>query len=486
MSIAYFPEIYEDELVYSVLARYYIWNGYLAYAFCAEDIFTDKRARVEIEFINALRPEVLELLCKDMSIEELIIKHTMFSYYARFLPYERRNRAYRALCGMEGDYNNLLAIPKQKNGGQKCLRYCPLCVEADRLAYGETFWHRNHQMANVSVCPMHGCRLLNSSVMISGKASPNLITAEQEISNMSITYANETDKQLAGYIRRVFEADMDMESTTAVGQFLHSEMTKTKYLSVRGEQRNIQIFYDDFMSFYRRSTMQGLTELWQIQKVFNGYRFNCFEVCQMAMFLNISVEKLCSMELPQTTQEQAFDDKVKELHRQGLKYTEIAKRLNASYNIVKPIGENNYGRFNNKKRAVHRKCGAKPLEWEKIDKENLPLIKDAVRQLQGNGEKRPHRVTEATVCKMLGFHNKRLESMPLCRAEVLKHQETQEKYWAREMLWAVRKIQGEGKNLNWKQIRVLTNMRKINALTSVSYLKDMVEPALYEVILALL
>lgn len=486
MSIAYFPEIYEDELIYSVLARYYIWNGYLAYAFCAENIFTDKRARVEIEFINALRPEVLELLCKDMSIEELIIKHTMFSYYARFLPYERRNRAYRALCGMEGDYNNLLAIPKQKNGERKCLRYCPLCVEADRLAYGETFWHRNHQMANVSVCPMHGCRLLNSSVMISGKASPNLITAEQEISNMSITYANETDKQLAGYIRRVLEADMDMESTTVVGQFLHSEMTGTKYLSVRGEQRNIQLFYDDFMSFYRESAMQGLTELWQMQKVFNGYRFNCFEVCQMAMFLNIPVEKLCSMELPRTTQEQAFDDKVKELHRQGLKYTEIAKQLNASYNVVKPIGENNYGRFNNKKRAVHRKCGAKPLDWEKIDKENLPLIKNAVRQLQGNGEKRPHRVTEATVCKMLGFHNKRLESMPLCRAEVLKHQETQEKYWAREMLWAVRKIQGEGKNLNWKQIRVLTNMRKVNALTSVSYLKDMVEPALYEAILALL
>lgn len=484
--MAVFPEIYEDELIYSVLARFYVWNGYPAYAFCAEDIFIDKRARAEIEFINALRPEVLEWLCRDITIEELVIKHTMFPYYARFLPYGRRVRAFQALCGMEGDYNNLLAIPKQKNGGKKCLRYCPLCVEADRQAYGETFWHRSHQMANVSVCPIHGCRLLDSSVIISGKASPNLITAEQETGDMGIMYAGENDKQLAGYIGRVFKADMDMENTNAVGGFLHSEMAGTKYLSVRGGQRNIQMFYDDFMSFYRESAMQGLTELWQIQKVFNGYRFNCFEVCQMAVFLNIPIEKLCRMELPQTTQEQAFDDKVRELHRQGLKYTEIAKRLNASYNVVKPVGEGNYGRFNNRKRAAHRKCGAKPLDWEKIDKENLSLVKDAVRQLQGNGEERPHRVTEATVCKMLGFHNKRLDSMPLCQAEVLKHQEPQEMYWAREMLWAVRKIQGEGKTLNWKQIRVLTNMRKVNALAGMSYLKDIAEPDLYEVVLALL
>lgn len=485
MGIAYFPEIYPDELIYSVLARYYVRNGYLAYIFCAEDIFVNKRARAEIEFINAMQAEVLGLLCKDMSMKELIMGHTMFPYYARFLPYERRNRAFRALCGMEGDYNNLLAIPKQKNGGRKCLRYCPQCVGADRSAYGETFWHRNHQMAGVLVCPVHGCYLVDSSVSVSGKASPNLITAEQEIRDMGVIYAGGADKLLAGYIGKVFQADMDMADTVAIGQFLHSEMAGTKYLSVRGEQRNIQMFYDEFMSFYRESKMQGLTELWQLQKVFNGYRFNCLEVCQMAMFLNIPTERLCSMELPQRTQEQEFDDRVKELHSQGLKYPEIARRLNASYNVVKPVGENNYGRFNNKRKAEHQKCGAKPQDWEKIDKEMLPRVKDAVIQLRGTGEERPHRVTEATVCKMLGFHNKRLDSMPLCRAEVLRHQEIQEKYWAREVVWAVGRIQNEGKSLNWKQIRVLTNIRKDNVLACLPCLKEM-NPDLYEVVASLL
>lgn len=336
-------------------------------------------------------------------------------------------------------------------------------------------------MTGVQVCPVHGCKLFNSSAIISGKASPNLVTAEQEIKEMDITYGNEIEKQLAGYVGKVFQSGMDMKNPVAVGQFLHSEMSGTKYLSVRGEQRNIQKFYDDFMAFYNELSVQGLTELWQVQKVFNSFRLNCFEVCQMAMFLNIPIEKLCSMELPERTQEQTFDDKVKELHRQGLKYPEIARRLNASYNVVKPVGGGRYGKYSYGK-GTHQKCGAKPKDWKKIDREYLPLVKDAVRKLRSSEGERPHRVTEFAVCRILGFPDKRLELMPLCRAEVLKHQESQEQYWAREIVWAVNKIQSEGKTLNWKQVRTLTNMRKDNVRACLPHLKMITEPALYEMV----
>ena len=38
MSIAYFPELYPDELIYSVLARFYEHSGYPAYIYCAGDV----------------------------------------------------------------------------------------------------------------------------------------------------------------------------------------------------------------------------------------------------------------------------------------------------------------------------------------------------------------------------------------------------------------------------------------------------------------
>lgn len=35
----------------------------------------------------------------------------------------------------------------------------------------------------------------------------------------------------------------------------------------------------------------------------------------------------------------------------------------------------------------------KAYNWQQIDKETLPLVRDAIRQLQGNGKNRPKKVT---------------------------------------------------------------------------------------------
>ena len=101
-------------------------------------------------------------------------------------------------------------------------------------------------------------------------------------------------------------------------------MAGTKYLSVRGEQRNIKTFTVDFTEYYKELSEQGLTELWQIQKVLTNYRTNTFEVCQVAMFLNIKAEELISMRLPEKSQEQLFDEKVKLMHSQGIGCNKIA------------------------------------------------------------------------------------------------------------------------------------------------------------------
>lgn len=485
MSIAYFPEIYPDELLYSVLARFYLHSGYPIYILVAEKLFINKRVKPDIEFINEIKPEVMQLLCRGVSREQLIEKHTLFPYYGRFLPKERRNKAFKALCNMAGDYNNLLAVPKRKNGEQRYLRYCCLCVERDRKVYGETYWHRSHQLMEVDFCPEHGCKLENSTVLISGSASPSLVAAELEIHELgTVIYGTEVEQQLVKYVGAVFQADVDMKSDVGIGKFLHSRLYGTKYVSVRGEQRNIEVFANDFISFYKELTEQGLSEVWQMQKVFNGYRVKCFDVCQMALFLNVSVEDLCNIKLPVKSQEQIFDEKVKELHKQGVKYPEIARRLNASYDMVKSIGGGRYGKYTYKK-ETHQKGGAKPLNWEKIDKETLPLVKKAIKELQGKVGDRPHRVNVYAVSKKLGLPDGRLKFLPKCMKEILKYKETQEQYWAREIVWAVVQIQRDGVTLNWKQIRVLTNMRKDNLIASLPHLKE-IEPELAEVVESLL
>ena len=62
----------------------------------------------------------------------------------------------------------------------------------------------------------------------------------------------------------------------------------------------------------------------------------------MALFLKIPTDVLVNRRLPEKSKQQLFDAEIHRLHKQGLKYPEIANRLNASYDVVKSIGEGRY------------------------------------------------------------------------------------------------------------------------------------------------
>lgn len=83
--IAYFPTAYPDELLYSQLARYYTKSGYMAYAYAAEELYVSKIVRPDMEFVNVFTPDALRMISKDMTMEDVVMQHTMFPYYGRFL-----------------------------------------------------------------------------------------------------------------------------------------------------------------------------------------------------------------------------------------------------------------------------------------------------------------------------------------------------------------------------------------------------------------
>lgn len=469
----YFPEIYPDELVYSWLARYYIKTGYVRYAFVAEELFQKKTVRPDIEFVNQYTTPALQAITEKIPMQRIIEQHTMFPYYGRFLQKERRNQAYTEMIQTKGNYHNLLPMPKRKGNTDRYLRYCPVCAENDRKQYGEAYWHRIHQLQGVNICPIHKCYLINSAVRISGKTSPTLVAAEScvpENNNDIAICQNHIECKTAAYVTEVFQSELDLNCNITVGNFLHSRMENTPYRSVRGQQRNISLLHADFQEYYKKLLDNNFSELWQIQKVLSDDRINPYEVCMIAMFLNVSVADLVKMKLPEHTQEQRFDEQIYLLHEQGLKYPEIARLLGASYDTVKAIGEQRYKKYH-KESGKALKCGIKAYDWQQIDKNTLPLVRDAIVQLQGTENDRPKKVTVFAVEKLLQLPSKRITSyLPKCKAEIEKHYETQEEYWAREVVWAVKCILREGNTLNWKHIRNLTNIRKQDLIRCIPYL----------------
>ena len=102
--ITFFPDFYPDELVYSLLSRYYSKSGYLAYVYAADDLYANKFIKPDVEFLNPLKKEVFDIITKNTSMESVIKNHTMFPYYGRFIKKERRLKAFETLMKMNGIY----------------------------------------------------------------------------------------------------------------------------------------------------------------------------------------------------------------------------------------------------------------------------------------------------------------------------------------------------------------------------------------------
>lgn len=85
----------------------------------------------------------------------------------------------------------------------------------------------------------------------------------------------------------------------------------------------------------------------------------------------------------------------------------------------------------------------------------------------------------------MNLPDKRIDKLPRCKEEIKKNMESQEHYWVRELIWAVEYIEKSGGRLNWKQIRNLINLRKVNVELALEDLKDMDE-SVHDIVVSLL
>ena len=485
MKIAYFPEIYPDELVYSVLARYYVHSGYQYYKEVEKDLFLTKQGRVDKEFVKQLRPEITELLTKHITKEELLEKHTMYPFYGRFIDSNRRNMAFEALMSMEGDFSKLFCVPQLRKEERRYMRYCPLCVADDRKRYGESYWHRLHQMRNVNLCAVHGCCLIDSIVSFDSRKSVNLVSAEEvipfdeDISKYVIYHDIPLELDLTKYMAKVFLQPINRNSTASVKDFLHSKMMGTPYLSSRGEHKYFHRLWEDMKEFY-----SGVAEMedvidGHIQRLLSGGRFVFSEICMVSLFLQISAEELAVRETSIKTPEQQFDEKVMNLVNAGMGINAVAKEMGVSSSMVRMTvelvkREDRARKYNTNKNNT--------MDWGKLDKAMFPLVKSAIYELHGNGEKRPQKISFYSVSKKLNIPWHRLIKMEQCKREIEQHIESIEQYRARKIIWAVNVLRKEEMPIICWRICSITKLEKGEVMSSLPYLKMMADPELYELV----
>ena len=76
--------------------------------------------------------------------------------------------------------------------------------------------------------------------------------------------------------------------------------------------------------------------------------------------------------------------------------------------------------------------------------------------------------------------------MPKCLAEIQRHEESQEQYWARKVAWAACQVVDTSDVLAWCKVRDLTNMRGRDSGTCLPYIPDYADSEFAEKIIHLL
>jgi hypothetical protein len=163
--LGYYPPPYPEELIQGSNSRLYAHLG-ISGTQQTEVLFQGQNLKVSIDTVYNLS-HFIKLLPKGTfdNVEEIIFQHSLFPFYAPFLPKES---AQDLLIWTQNnpDHERIWGISKliRPFAMPSMMRYCPICVQEHREEYGETFWHRLHQTPGVLICLKHLVFLRNSIV----------------------------------------------------------------------------------------------------------------------------------------------------------------------------------------------------------------------------------------------------------------------------------------------------------------------------------
>lgn len=463
------PKAYPDELIYSVLARCYVADGYMIYREFAEDVFVNKKEAPSVEFLGGYKKEIIDRLCQSFDAEnlvQLICKGTQFPYYTRFYPLERKKKALDAICQGE-KITDLIRTKTQAK--ERYIRYCPRCVKEDRERYGETYWHRSHQMKGVNCCGKHGVRLKDSNLLLSGKASPNFHSAEITLQSCDLIEETAPNKErlLAMYNQELLEAEVDIDREITPITVIRNALYTSHFISRRGGTYRLEDIANAMALYYSECPEEALLDF-QISKLMTGKRLQPTDFARMGLFLGIEVK-----ELLQSAQEDfciaKFDEACIHALQSGIGVNETARQLGVTSSTVRNIRD---GKLTADKKTRICQSGGKKKDWEALDKQLLPQVKKTVSFMKEKAGERPVKITKFLVAEQLEIPPKSFERLKRCTDYVNSFEETREEFWAREIIWAITKIEKEGSELYYTAVRRLLNVKRKHIAAALPFITD--------------
>lgn len=150
------PTPYPDELLYSVITRYHLRSNNTSPKWTLREVFGTDNVIPTIDLPSHLGELSRRSIVQGISADHWIDKHTLYPFYAPFIPVTRAQRLRELMIGKDGSgIHALVGITASTVEIERRLVFCPSCYDCDIMRFGEPYWHRVHQIPGVWVCPAH-------------------------------------------------------------------------------------------------------------------------------------------------------------------------------------------------------------------------------------------------------------------------------------------------------------------------------------------
>ena len=228
--IPYFPQPYPDELFYSMVVRYHIHTGSSCWVYTLQELFKAPEVYQSVgSFLPNAAMQVLvpELPAGILTMRGAALEHSLFRFCLAFQSMTKKEEYLNACLDGENLQSKFLIFTK-KQRGEKTLRWCPACFTEDVRRYGEPYYHTEHQIELLPLCPIHSCRLLPTERRNSLTISRQLVMLPDAPGPPDYA-CTEAERQITEAIHTVYQFHFDMSPDLESGN-LQAAVENAGYL----------------------------------------------------------------------------------------------------------------------------------------------------------------------------------------------------------------------------------------------------------------
>lgn len=255
--LGFFPTPYPDEILYSILARAYVRSGNISPSSANREFFGNPSVTSTVDLPSNLDSlvENFPLNC-NLTTEELIIEHTLYTFYAPFLPTDRAKTLFKLMKEDNGaGIHTKTGIMASTIKLPSYLRYCPSCAIDDLNLYGELYWHRIHQVPGVLICTKHEELLANSTIRVKSLNKREYFPASEETCRLVrciIPYNKSLISELISFTKEVEWLVNNYVPSKELNwyRFRYLDILKEKGLATVNGRVYQHEFVNSFMNYY--------------------------------------------------------------------------------------------------------------------------------------------------------------------------------------------------------------------------------------------